>query len=168
MDKKLYLLAELDDDAQMKIKEFEKILMENNLTGKQTKDIPYHITLCSYSLDQENYLKCLMEKIGEEKTFNKIKITFSNFGLFGLNVLFLSPCMNKKLIELYDYIKVNSFNEKDDLSAHVTLLIDEPENILKILPKMVENNKPIDGKIKDISLYEFFPKRFIKKIELNE
>jgi 2'-5' RNA ligase len=168
MDKKLYLLAELDDDTQMKIKEFEKILIENNLIGKQTKDIPYHITLCSYSLDQEDYLKCLMEKITEEKIFNRIKITFSSFGLFGLNVLFLSPSMNKKLIELYDYVKINSFNENDDLAAHTTLLLDEPENLLKILPKVVENYKAINGEIKDISLYEFFPKRFIKKIELNE
>ncbi|MDR1215829.1 MAG: hypothetical protein LBK25_04005 [Treponema sp.] len=110
MDKRLYLLAEFDDNTQMKIKKFEKILLENNLTGKQAKDVPYHITLCSYALDQENYLKCLLEKINEEKIFNKIKITFSNFGLFGLNVLFLNP-------RLYDYVKINSFNEDDDLAA---------------------------------------------------
>jgi 2'-5' RNA ligase len=163
-----YLLVELDDNAQLKIKEFEKILMENNLTGKQTKDVPYHITLCYYSLDRENYLKSLMEKIEKEKIFNKIKIIFESFGLFGLNVLFLNPSMNKKLIELYDYVKINSFNENDDLAAHTTLLIDEPENILKILPKIVKDYKPIDGKIKKISLYDIFHKKFIKRIELNE
>jgi hypothetical protein len=103
-----------------------------------------------------------------KKIFNKIKIIFDSFRLFGLNVLFLNPSMNKNLIELYDYVKINNSNENDDLAAHTTLLIDELENILKILPKIVEDYKPIDGKIKNISLYGFFHKKFIKKIELNE
>jgi hypothetical protein len=37
MDKKLYLLAELDNDTQLKLKEFEKIILENNFDGKQKK-----------------------------------------------------------------------------------------------------------------------------------
>jgi 2'-5' RNA ligase len=75
-----------------------------------------------------------MEEIGKDKIFREINIKFNGFGLFGLNVLFLNPNMNKKLIELYDYVKENSFNRDEDLAAHMTLLIDEPENILKILP----------------------------------
>jgi 2'-5' RNA ligase len=168
VDKKLYLLAELDNDTQIKLKEFEKIIIENDLVGKQTKDIPYHITLCSYSLDQENYLKELVEEIGNNKIFREINITFGSFGLFGLNVLFFNPNMNKKLIELYNYVKEISLNKNEDLAAHMTLLIDEPKNILKILPKVVENYKGIAGKIKYVSLYEFFPVRFIKRIELKK
>ena len=135
------------------------------MIGKQTKDIPYHITLCSFSIENENYLINSLEKINER--FNEIKITFSGLGLFGLNVLFINPAMNKELIELYHFLKENSFDKSDELTAHVTLLIDEPENVIKILPKIAEKFNGFTGKIKYISLYEFFPKRFIKRIELN-
>ena len=166
MDKKLYIIAELDDDTQKMIKNYEKIIQENGFVGKQTKDIPYHITLGCYALSFENYLKILLDNI--EKSFSEINIKFSGFGLFGLNVLFLNPCMNMGIIELYNFVKENNPYADNDVVAHTTLFIDEPENILKILPKFVEKSNKINGKIKYISLYEFFPKRFIKKIELKE
>jgi hypothetical protein len=65
-----------------------------------------------------------------------------------------------------DHVKENSFEKEYDLAAHATLIIDEPENIIKILPEMVEIYKGLNGKIKYISLYEVFPVRFIKRIEL--
>jgi len=145
MDKQLYLLAELDDDSQLKIKEIEKIILENGLVGRQTPDIPYHITLCTFPVEMEDYLKELLEKAG--KKFKKIIIKCSSLGLFGLNVLFMNPDMNSLLIELYDYVNVKSLEKGKDLAAHVTLLIDEPENIIKILPKIVEKNKGITGNI---------------------
>jgi 2'-5' RNA ligase len=146
MDKKLYVIAELDDASQAKLNEINKIILENGLIGKQTKEIPYHITLCTYSLEKENYLKALLENISQE--FTQINISFRSLGLFGLNVLFINPDMNLKLIELYNYLKDDSFNKNNDLSSHVTLLIDEPENILKILPKINNQFKGFSGKIK--------------------
>jgi 2'-5' RNA ligase len=164
MDKLLYIVAELDDDTQAKIKELEKIIFENGFIGKQTKDIPYHITLCSFTTDNENYLVNLLEKINGK--FNVMNIKFSGLGLFGLNVLYINPYMNKELIELYNFVKEKSQNKDEDLAAHMTLFIDEPENVMKILPKIGEKFQGLDGKIKYISSYEFFPLRFIKKIEL--
>jgi len=164
MDKKLYLLAELDNASQLEIKEIEKIIIENGFIGKQTKDIPYHITLCSFPVEMENFLKVLLDDLS--KRYKKININFRSLGLFGLNVLFMNPNMNSELIEMYNYLKENSFEKDNDLSAHTTLIIDESENILKILPKIVEKYKGLNGEIKTISLYEFFPVRFIKRIEL--
>ena len=166
MDKNLYILAELDDETQKILNNYNKIILENGFIGKQTKDIPYHITICSYSLENENYLKNLLEKIGEK--YNQINIEYCGFGLFGLNVLYLNPSMNLKLIELYNEIKEKSYTKDSDLAAHTTLFIDEPENVLKILPKFVENSKSINGIIKYISLYEFSPLKLIKRIELME
>ena len=107
-----------------------------------------------------------MDKICNE--LNEINISYSGFGLFGLNVLYLNPNMNLKLIELYNFIKEKSFSKDNDLSAHTTIIIDEQENILKILPIVVKEGEKISGKIKYISLYEFFPIRLIKRIELRE
>ena len=164
MEKKLYLLAELDNESQIKIKELDKIIAEGGLTGKQTRDIPYHITLCSFECSNENHVLNLLENINGK--FRSMDILFSSLGLFGLNVLFLNPAMNRKLIELYDSLNSKSCDCGGNLTAHVTLLIDEPENILKILPKLSEQFRPFTGKIVGVSLYEFFPKKFIKKIDL--
>ncbi len=165
MDKNLYILAELDEDTQIILNNYEKIILANGFIGKQTKDIPYHITLGCYSLENEIYLKDLLDNVGKE--FNQINISYNGFGLFGLNVLYLNPTMNLKLIEIYNYFKEKSQNKDNDLSAHTTLFIDEPENIIKILPRFVEISNRINGKIKYISLYEFFPKKLLKRIELN-
>ena len=166
MDKKIYLLAELDNDTQQTIKKYEKIIYDNGFTGNQTKDIPYHITLGSYSIEYENYLKDLLDKINLK--FSEISISYSGFGLFKMDVLFLNPCMNKKLIELYDFVKEKSLYKDTDPAPHTTLFIDNPENMMKILPKIAGNFEKINGKIKYASLYEFFPIRFIKRTELKE
>jgi 2'-5' RNA ligase len=164
MDKKLYLIAELDNNTQDIIKGYYKIILENGLIGTQTKDIPYHITSCSYSLENENNLLELMDKINGK--YSEIEILFGGFGLFGLNVLYFNPAMNNNLLELYNYFKDNSYDKNNAFTAHATLLIDEPENIIKILPKITKELKPFAGSIVNTSLYEFFPKRFIKKLEL--
>ena len=165
MEKKLYLIAELDEETQEKIKSYEKIIAENGITGRQTRDIPYHLTLAEYSVQHENYLVGLVEKIRME--FNEFAIIYSGLGLFGLEVLFLNPAMNIRLLELYNLAKENSLYPENDFTPHTTLLIDTPENILKILPKLVGIPGIIEGKMKFIGLYEFFPKRLVKRIELS-
>jgi len=165
MEKKLYILAELDEETQTQIKGIENIISENGLTGQQTKDIPYHITINSFSSNYENELIKMIEDI-KTKT-RKFSVSFSSLGLFGLKVLFLNPDVNINLVDLFNYTKGKNLHEDDFLSAHTTLLIDESENIIKILPKITEKFQRISGIIKYISLYEFFPTRFIKRIELN-
>jgi len=166
MNKNLYILAELDEGTQKKLKLYEKIILENGLTGKQTKDIPYHITLNSYPLELENSLMDLLDKI--EASYKQIDVVYSGFGLFGLNVLYLNPIMNMELLDLFNFTKENNHSESDGFAAHTTLLLDEPENVLKLLPQFVEKSSSTSGKIKYISLYEFFPTRLIKRIELKE
>ena len=172
MEKLLYLTAEFDNTTQIVLKDYEKIIKENGFVGKQTKDIPYHITLCTYTPDMENLIVKMIEDIESKNVFKAFNISFSSFGLFGLNVLFLNPEMNMKLIELYNFIKNKGLYKDSDLAAHVTLLIDEPEIIMNILPKMVEEfkkrNEKINGKIKYLSSIEYFPRRFIKRIELQD
>jgi 2'-5' RNA ligase len=166
VDKKLYLIAELDNDSQIKFKEFNKVILENGFVGTQTKEIPYHITLCSFLIDDEEYVLKLMEKINGK--FNEIDITFSGFGLFGLNVLYLNPCYNKNLMELYYSVNESSLEKNNELAAHATLLIDEPENRINILPKINEKFSAFTGKLVNISLYEFSPLKFIQKINLKK
>jgi 2'-5' RNA ligase len=168
-DKKLYLLAVLDDNTQ---KIFEKIydefVLKNDIIGKQTKNIPYHISLCSFTTEKQIELEKLLDKIDEENDFKEIKIKYTGMGLFGLNVLYFNLSMSKELIELYDYVKTGSYEEKEELAAHTTVLIDTPENIINIIKIIGSEFKGIEGKIEYIDLYEFFPTKIIKRIKLKE
>ncbi|GHV24154.1 hypothetical protein FACS189498_0690 [Spirochaetia bacterium] len=164
MDSSLYLLAELDNDTQIKIKEIEEIIIKNGFSGKQTKNIPYHITLGNYKLEQENNLKELLKNIKQK--YKEIEISFNSIGLFGLNVLFLNPDMNIKLMELYKFVNNISLEKYNNWTPHTTIIIDEPEILLKVLPIIAEKCKNINGKIKGIGLYEFFPTKFIDRCEL--
>lgn len=119
--------AEHDNNTQVKIKNYEKIILENGFIGRQTKDHPCHIAHCCYSLEYENYLKDLLDDI--KKRLKEINISYSGFGLFNLDVLCLDLDVNLKLIELFNFIKGKSLFKDDDLSAHTALLMDEPENI---------------------------------------
>ncbi|MCL2835039.1 MAG: hypothetical protein FWD78_17865 [Treponema sp.] len=164
MDKKLFLLAELDDNSQSLLRNIEKSILQKGIIGTQTKNIPYHITLSEYSMEKEGAILELLKKVKDE--FKVFDISYSSLGLFGLRVLFANPDMNVELIRLYDFVKGNSLHKDDPLSAHTTLLIDEPENIIKVLPDVAKSFTKISGKITAISLYEFFPERFIKRIDL--
>jgi 2'-5' RNA ligase len=165
MDSKLYVIAQFDDETQDMLLSYHKMLQRHGFTGKQTKDIPYHFTLGSYDINAENQT---IEKLKQvcAKT-DCIDIKLSHIGLFGLKVLFIEPNVNFELLNLTRSFFPDCGNGSHPWTAHATLLIDEPEIILKALPIVAENFKPFRAKITSVSLYEFFPARFIKKCNLN-
>jgi 2'-5' RNA ligase len=164
MDKYLCILAELDDDAQNTLQMYEELISKNGITNNLTKGLPYHITLNTYSVENEDYLKKLMDEV--KNRFKQINVVYTSFGLFGLNVIYLNPAMNMQLIELYEFVKERNNAKFNVFAAHTTLFIGEPENTLKLLPIFVERASKINGNLKYISLYEFFPAKIIKRVEL--
>jgi 2'-5' RNA ligase len=164
MDKYLCILAELEDDVQNSLQMYEELISENGFINKQTKGLPYHITLNTYSVEHEDYLKLLLDKI--KNNFKQINVVYTSFGLFGLNVIYLNPAMNMQLIELHEFVKERNNDKFNVFAAHTTIFIGEPENTLKLLPILVERANKTTGNLKYISLYEFFPAKLIKRIEL--
>ncbi|NLG98700.1 MAG: 2'-5' RNA ligase family protein [Chloroflexi bacterium] len=163
-DKSLYLLAQFDQETQEILAGYYDILRQNGFIGKQTKNIPYHFTLGKKEIDCEKQLIDDLEKICANTTC--IDIHLSHIGLFGLGVLFIAPDMNFELLTLQQKFFPHCGSGAYNWTAHATLLIDEPENILKALPVIAENFKPFISRIERIGLYEFFPTRFIKECSL--
>ena len=164
-DKYLYLLAQFDKRTQEILTGYYDILQQNGFIGNQTKNIPYHITLGKKIIECEKQLIENLDKICSNTAC--IDIHLSHIGLFGLNVLFIAPDMNFELLTLQQKLFPNCGNGAYNWTAHVTMLIDEPEKILKALPIVAENFKPFIAHIESIGLYEFFPMRFIKEWPLN-
>ena len=166
-EKFLGLIAQFDKETQNIIAGYYDILCQNGFIGNQTKDIPYHFTLgsYSYSIDCEKQLINDCERICSETGCIDIKL--DHIGLFGLKVLFIEPNMNFELLKLQQSFFPDCGNGYHPWAAHATLLLDEPEIILKALPIVAENFKPFKARIESVALYEFFPKRLIKECRLD-
>ena len=59
-DKFLCVMAQFDIETEQKLKELQQILKDNGFVGKQTPNLPNHITLGSFDISQE---ALIIEKI---------------------------------------------------------------------------------------------------------
>jgi len=164
MQKALYLMAKFDEQTQDILAGYYDVLCKHGFKGSQTKNIPYHFTLGSVDVDCEEKVISDMEKICAGAL--SFEINLAHIGLFGLNVLFISPNMNFELLKLQQSFFPQCGNGFHYWAAHTTLLIDEPEAIVKALPLVAEKFKRFKSRIESIELYEFFPKRFITSCKL--
>ena len=164
-DRCLYLLAQFDKTTQEILAEYYDILERNGFIGSQTKNIPYHITLGKKEVEYEKQIISDLSIICANT--DHIDIHLSHVGLFDLSVLFIAPDMNFELLTLQQKLFPHCGHGTYHWTAHVTLLIDEPEVILEALPVVSANFKPFKARIESIGLYEFFPKRFIMDCSLN-
>jgi len=162
-DKFLCVMAQYDRETEQKLKEIQNLLKGNEFVGKQTPDLPNHITLGSFDISQEVLIKEKVKMVSEK--FHKFDIKLSNIGLFGLDVLFIAPSVNHELLNLKEYFNHN-FDDELGWTAHTTMLIDDHKTILRALPYVADNFKSFTGKIESISLYEFWPTRFILEKKL--
>lgn len=159
----LYVMAHFDVATENKFKKLQSLLISNGFIGKQVSDFPHHVTLGSFEIDKEYDLVHKLKRIC--KITKKIPVAFNNIGLFGMKVLFISPSVSYELLDLhkeFDSDSANSFN----WVPHVTILIDEQDNIQKALPIVSENFSTFNGYIESISIYEFYPSRFVLEEKL--
>lgn len=162
-DKFLCVLAQYDEATELKLKEIQKVLIDKGFVGKQTPNLPNHITLGSFDISQEEVVKEKVRLVSDQ--FHSFDIKLNNIGLFGLEVLFIAPAVNQELLSLQQYFN-NDYADGFGFTAHTTLLIDNRETIQKALPYVADNFKSFKGKIETISLYEFWPTRFILEKKL--
>jgi 2'-5' RNA ligase len=97
--------------------------------------------------------------------FYSFDIRLSNIGLFGLDVLFIAPSVNHQLLDLQQCFN-NDYADGFGWTAHTTMLIDDKEIIQKALPYVANKFRSFTGRIESISLYEFWPTRFILEKKL--
>lgn len=162
-DKFLCVMAQYDKETELKLKEIQKLLWDNGFVGKQTPNLPNHITLGSFDISQEQLLKEKFKMASQQ--FCGFDIKLNNIGLFGLDVLFIAPSVNHELLNLQQYFN-NDYADGFGWTAHTTMLIDDNEIIQKALPYVANKFRSFTGKIESISLYEFWPTRFILEEKL--
>lgn len=162
-DRFLCVMAQFDKETELRLKEIQRGLFDNGFRGKQTPNLPSHISLGTFDISKEEEIKEKVRMVS--KNFNSFDIKLSNIGLFGLEVLFIAPAVNQELLRLQGNFNNNYANEFG-WTAHTTLLIDDSKAILKALPFVASNFNSFNGRIESISLYEFWPTRFILECKL--
>ena len=165
--KALYVLAGYDDRTETILSGMQDKLYELGFSGIQTKNIPMHFTLGSYSPDQEEVLKERLLKISD--THESFPVSFNHVGLFRLpenDVLFVKPEVSREMLELKDcfYDSQDQYN----WSSHTTLLIDKPQVIREALSAVLDEFSSFEGKAAVLHLYEFWPTRHILTVRLKE
>jgi 2'-5' RNA ligase len=165
-EKHLYILACLDEDTAISMESTQQSIQGLGLTGHQTPNIPFHLTLARFHPSQETVLVKRLQDICD--TTPAIPLSFNSLGLFGLHVLFLSPNPCAPLLALHTAASTGSIADHAAWTPHATLWIDEPENILRALPIAAEQFRHLDARIDRLCLYEFFPTRFIGSFPLRE
>lgn len=155
-------MAGYDDHTEHYLSGIQKKLYAVGLTGQHTKDIPQHITLQTYPTEQEGEVVQRLQKIAAETEC--FDVCFSHIGIFtGGKVLFIAPDKDTDLIALKE-----RFGPSFDWTPHTTMLIDEPENIQKALPLVMQAFASFNGKVTSLHLYEFWPTRHILTVALHK
>lgn len=163
----LVLMADLDDESQRTLGGWYEKLKEAGFNGVQTPDLPFHVSLATFSLDKEAEVVEEMKKLAEQ--FSEVPVYISHIGLFaGGKVLYAAPDMNPAgLLDLRKAVKTET-DEKFPWTPHTTILIDEKETIQKALPVLVEQFQPFMGRITKLHLCAFWPTREIATVFLKK
>jgi len=153
----LCVMVCFDPQSDEKFDVIRTSLKQAGFKGRQSKNLPNHITLGIYESDKEESLITRIDEIAE--SISPISVTLGNIGLFGLRVAFIAPIVNHQLLEIHEALP---FNE-EPWSPHVTMLIEDDEVIVKALRIIKEKFISFEGTISSICLYQFKPTRFILK-----
>lgn len=160
----LTLMADLDDEAQERMSGWYEELKKAGFIGRQTPDLPFHISMATFPLDKEKEAIEITEKAARE--FSQIKLHFSHIGLFaGGEVLFCAPEGSAELAALHD--ACDKFPASPyPWTPHATMILDDSERICEALPVMIRSFKPFVAKVTKLHLCAFWPTREIACVEL--
>ena len=160
----LTLMADLDKDSQQRMSEWYAELQKAGFTGLQTPGLPYHISLSTFPIDQEDKAVQIARDAAAE--FAPFPVHISHVGLFaGGRTLFAAPEKDAELSELHEACRSDT-PQQYPWTPHVTLLIDEPDIVCSAVPIFVKAFVPFTGMITRLHLGAFWPAREIAAFEL--
>ncbi len=156
----LFTVAQFDADTEQRLGKLYLALVNEGLTGTQTKGIPYHITLGTFDVEDE--AEVVMRAQAAARGAAAFTLRLAYLGLFGLNVLFVAPAVKRELLDLRKAI-VPDGESADEFPwvAHTTLLMDEPGAIQRAVPVAAQSFTPFRAAVESIGVYEYFPERKI-------
>lgn len=159
-EKFITVMALFDDKTQELLQSIQKDLEEQYGADTKTPDIPYHITLGSYAVEDTEEIVSRITRVAE--LTESFDVEFGGLNHFGNMVRFIDPVMSDKLLQLHSHFDSDYANGYDGWMPHVTVYrhcepmeIEPSEKITKKLEQLKA------ARIVGIELGEFFPPKKI-------
>ncbi|MBQ3494235.1 MAG: 2'-5' RNA ligase [Clostridia bacterium] len=162
-EKFLTVFAVLDNKTQQYLKSLQNQILKLGHKGTQTMDIPFHISLGSFPVSDQNFLVDKVKKITTQ--IPKFEIKLNSVNHFSNKVLFIEPETNPDLLKLHNNFD-NNYADGFPWHAHITIFCGPEENVCIAKEKLLETFKPCVGEITSVQIGEFFPTKLIKNCDL--
>lgn len=163
-DKFLTVYAVFDSKTQIKLKEWQDRIINNGLNGHQTMDIPFHISLGSFPIEQKETLIKQLQIVA--KTHSPFAIELCSIQTFGNKVLYLESNKSPDIENLHLKFDCN-YGDGMPFVPHTTIFIGEERETLIAKQILTAYFEPICATITEIHLSEFFPTKFISYQKLH-
>ena len=158
------LMADYCPEDQGKIKGWYDALQQAGFTGRQTPNLPFHISLASFPVEEEEAAIALTRRIAAQ--FAPLTADLRHVGILpGGTTLVAAPDLLPPLVKLQAACGQPIVHGYPWL-PHTTLLIDEPETIGAAVPVLMKHFIPLRTKIDRLHLCAFWPTREILTIGL--
>lgn len=165
-DSRLYLMAELDADSQRAMEKYFSAVQAVSGAGDAPPAIPYHVTLGTFELDREEAAVVLMRRVLPGQ--RQLALRLDHIGIFGEGVLFIAPNASVELFELVRGFFPDACTGSHMFAPHVTLYSGDAETTFRAAQALAGVFVPGDARLVAVSLYQFPPSRFIRRMELAE
>lgn len=80
----LTLMADFDEESQQTMGEWYEKLEQEGIIGKQTKGLPFHISLGTFALDKEQAVIQEMKRLAA--SFDATPVHVSHIGVFAVRI----------------------------------------------------------------------------------
>ena len=163
-DKFLTVYAVFDDKTQAELKHWQDKLIHGGFCGRQSMDIPFHISLGSFPIEQKETLIKLLESVAN--SYSPFTVELSSILTFANKVLYIQPEVSSDISRLHSQFDCN-YADGLPFVPHVTILMDDDESAILSAKQILESCfEPICATVTEIHLSEFFPTKFITSQKL--
>ncbi|MDE7405983.1 MAG: 2'-5' RNA ligase family protein [Clostridiales bacterium] len=163
-DKFLTVFAVFDDETQQKLKALQDSVLSLGYAGTQTMGIPFHISLGSFKVEEEQELITRIKETCSRRS--EFEIDLNKINHFNNRVLFIEPEDNVQLRCLHEFFD-NNFADGFSWHAHATIFCGSEQQVIQAKRCLCSIFKPIKAKIVGIQMGEFFPTRMIIEEKLS-
>ena len=162
-EKFITVMAVLDDDTQELLHSIQLDLEQQYGTDTKTKDIPFHITLGSYAVEDTEEIVARIKEVA--KNTRCLDIKFSDLDHFGNMVRFLSPEISNELLDLHQHFDSDYANGYPGWIPHATVYRHSEPREIELSKQIADKIEAVkNAKIVGIELGEFFPPKKIIRV----
>lgn len=165
-DKFITVMAILDNKTQELMQRIQADLEHQYGVDTKTKDIPFHITLGSYAVeDTTKIVGRIMDIAIQTRSFD---IEFEGLNHFNNLVRFMEPKISDELLHLHSCFNSDYANGYDNWIPHATVYRHSEPMEIKLSDQIASKIDLLKyAKIVGIELGEFFPAKRIIRVLFN-